>query len=91
MAAGYQIRDQSGIYFITFAVVEWVDVFTRKDYANLLVESLQYPAVSGVFHLTPSILPQQLPQLYHAAGATSPSQNTRIFLISTFFRAWAKS
>jgi putative transposase len=37
-----QIRDQNGIYFITFAVVEWVDVFTRKDYANLVVESLQY-------------------------------------------------
>jgi len=23
-------------------VVEWVDVFTRKDYANLVIESLQY-------------------------------------------------
>ena len=42
MQSGYQIRDQNGIYFITFAVVEWVDVFTRKDYANLEVESLQY-------------------------------------------------
>jgi len=42
MQGGYQIRDQNGIYFITFAVVEWVDVFTRKDYANLVVESLQY-------------------------------------------------
>lgn len=30
------------MYFITFAVVEWVDVFTRKEYPNLVVESLQY-------------------------------------------------
>ena len=42
MQGGYQIRDQNGIYFITFAVVEWVNVFTWKDYANLVVESLQY-------------------------------------------------
>jgi len=60
MAAGYQIRDQNEIQFITFAVVEWVAVFTRKDYANLVVESLQccqkekglIPAALEVFHLT---------------------------------------
>jgi hypothetical protein len=28
---GYKIRNQAAIHFITFAVVEWVDVFTRKD------------------------------------------------------------
>ncbi len=39
---GYKIRDQQGIYFITFAVVEWVDVFTRKEYANIIIESLRY-------------------------------------------------
>ncbi len=39
---GYKIRDQKGIYFITFAVVEWIDVFTRKKYANIVIESLSY-------------------------------------------------
>jgi putative transposase len=42
MTAGYQIRNQAGIYFVTFAVVEWVDVFTRKEYAYLVVESLKF-------------------------------------------------
>ncbi len=28
---GYKIRNKEGIHFITFAVVEWVDVFTRKE------------------------------------------------------------
>jgi hypothetical protein len=37
---GYQIRDQYAIHFITFAVVEWVDVFTRRDYADIVLESL---------------------------------------------------
>lgn len=39
---GYKIRDQQGIYFITFAVVEWVDVFTRKEYADIIIENLRY-------------------------------------------------
>ncbi len=40
--AGYQIRDQFKVHFITFSVVEWVDVFTRALYADILVESLRY-------------------------------------------------
>ncbi|MCX2742681.1 transposase [Mangrovivirga sp. M17] len=40
MDKGYKIRDQNGLYFVTFAVVEWVDVFTRKEYADIVVESL---------------------------------------------------
>jgi REP element-mobilizing transposase RayT len=39
---GYKIRDQYAIHFITFSVVEWIDLFTRKDYANIVVDSLNY-------------------------------------------------
>ncbi len=39
---GYKIGNQSAIHFITFATVEWVDVFTRKQYANIIVDSLKY-------------------------------------------------
>ena len=39
---GYRIRDKEGAHFITFAVIEWVDVFTRKDYRDIVVESLKY-------------------------------------------------
>lgn len=42
MHSGYRIRNQESIHFITFAVVEWVDVFTRKEYAEIIVESLEY-------------------------------------------------
>ncbi len=41
-STGYKIDDQNGIYFITFAVVEWVDVFTREEYKLILLNSLQY-------------------------------------------------
>ncbi|MFC6997341.1 REP-associated tyrosine transposase [Rufibacter roseus] len=42
MQAGYQIRNQQEIHFLTFAVVEWVDVFTRREYAEVVVESLRF-------------------------------------------------
>jgi REP element-mobilizing transposase RayT len=37
---GYKIRNQEGIYFITFAVVEWIDVFSRKEYRDIVINSL---------------------------------------------------
>ena len=39
---GYQIRDQFAVHFITFSVVQWADVFTRSEYADIVVESLQF-------------------------------------------------
>lgn len=39
---GYKIRNQEGLHFITFAVVEWVDVFTRQQYRDILIASLAY-------------------------------------------------
>lgn len=38
----YYITDQHGIYFLTFTVVEWVDIFTRKDYKLIITDSLNY-------------------------------------------------
>jgi putative transposase len=40
--AGYKIRNTKEIHFITFAVVEWVDVFTRKEYRDILLDSIRY-------------------------------------------------
>ncbi|HLG39063.1 MAG TPA: transposase [Chitinophagaceae bacterium] len=39
---GYKIRNQQAIHFITFAVVDWVDVFTRKEYRDIVLESIKY-------------------------------------------------
>ena len=30
------------MYFVTFAVIEWIDVFTRQEYRDLLLDSLRY-------------------------------------------------
>lgn len=42
MGYAYKIHDQQGTYFITCTVHQWVDVFTRSCYSDIIVESLQY-------------------------------------------------
>ena len=42
MSTKYKIRDQTKLHFITFSVVEWVDLFTRTIYKNVLINSLTY-------------------------------------------------
>ncbi|MDA0196650.1 MAG: transposase [Bacteroidetes bacterium] len=39
---GYKISDQNAVHFITFSVVQWVDVITRKEYCDIVVESLKF-------------------------------------------------
>jgi len=39
---GYRIWNKEGIHFITFAVVEWVDVFTRNEYREIVLDSIRY-------------------------------------------------
>jgi putative transposase len=38
----YYIRDQNAIYFLTFTVVRWLDVFSRMNHKTAIVDSLNY-------------------------------------------------
>lgn len=42
MPTGYQIKDQSAAYYLTFQVVYWVDLFTRPVYRNVVIDSLRF-------------------------------------------------
>ncbi|MFP4024291.1 MAG: REP-associated tyrosine transposase [Thiohalospira sp.] len=42
MSTGYQIKDQEAAYYLTFQVVFWIDIFTRKVYRDIIIESLKY-------------------------------------------------
>lgn len=42
MSRNYKFNNPEGIYFISFAVVEWLDVFTRNEYKNIIIDSLHY-------------------------------------------------
>lgn len=38
----YRIRKQDAVYFLTFTVTDWVDVFTRLNYKTIIVDALKY-------------------------------------------------
>jgi REP element-mobilizing transposase RayT len=42
MKEGYVIRDRTKAHFITATVVDWVDVFSRKNYRDTVIECLNF-------------------------------------------------
>ena len=38
----FKIRNQFNAYFLTFTVVGWVDIFSRKQCRDILIDSLKY-------------------------------------------------
>jgi putative transposase len=42
MSEKYQIRDSQQLYFVSFATINWIDVFTRREYNDIVVDSLRY-------------------------------------------------
>jgi hypothetical protein len=37
MSTKYKFEDQNKIYFVSFAVVDWIDVFVRPFYKDIFV------------------------------------------------------
>lgn len=42
MSTGYQIKNQEGLYFLTFQVINWIDIFTRSIYKDIIIDNLRY-------------------------------------------------
>ena len=42
MSTKYKFIETNGIYFVSFATVSWVDVFTRLAYMEIFIESVRY-------------------------------------------------
>jgi len=42
MSRKYKFHDQANLYFISFATVNWIDLFTRPLYKDIFAESLKF-------------------------------------------------
>jgi putative transposase len=38
----YKIIDQTALYFVTFTVIHWLDVFIRREYRDIFLDSIRY-------------------------------------------------
>ena len=41
-ADGYKIRDQHGLYFLTFTIVGWIDLFSRQIYRDIFIKNMKH-------------------------------------------------
>ena len=42
MSRGYKFREQDQLYFISFAVVNWIDLFIRDEYKHIMLDSWRH-------------------------------------------------
>lgn len=42
MSEKYKMDDPEGIYFLTMTVVNWIDLYTRKELKHVVVDALNY-------------------------------------------------
>jgi putative transposase len=48
---GYIIYDQQAIYYMTFTIIGWIDVFSRQAYRDIVIDSLKFCQKSKGLHL----------------------------------------
>ena len=39
MSTKYKFNDQYELYFVSFSVVNWIDLFIRNEYKDIMIES----------------------------------------------------
>jgi len=42
LAHKYTFHDQQELYFVTFTVIKWIDIFTRDDYRLIFADSIRH-------------------------------------------------
>ena len=68
----YKILDQNGLNFITFSIVDWIDLFTRPVYAEIILESLDYCRANKDLRVHAYVI---MPSHAHLIVSTSDQQD----------------
>lgn len=42
MSRKFKKWDQDKLYFVTFTVIQWLDIFIRREYRDIFLDSLRY-------------------------------------------------
>jgi REP element-mobilizing transposase RayT len=75
MSRNYKFHKPEAAYFVSFAVVEWLDVFTRNEYKNILIDSLNYcQKEKGMEIYAWCIMTNHVHLVFRAVGDISPEQ-----------------
>lgn len=87
MSRNHKFFNPDGVYFISFAVVEWLDVFTRNEYKTILTDSLRYcQQKKGMEIFAWCVMTNHVHLVFRSAGEQKPE-----LLIGDFKRFTSKA
>ncbi len=72
MSTKYHFTDNDQIYFITATTVDWVDIFTRNIYRDILIDSLRYCQAYQGLHIHAWVL---MTNHFHMLFYVEPNRN----------------
>jgi len=73
MSRNYKFYNPEGVYFISFAVVDWLDVFIRNEYKNIIIDSLHYcQKEKGMEIFAWCIMTSHIHLIFRSAGKQKP-------------------
>ena len=80
----YKILDQNGLNFLTLTIVEWIDLFTRPVYSDIVIESLRYcQKEKGLMAFGYVIMPSHLHLIVRTDNTTGLSLLSHNVLLAT--------
>ena len=82
MSSNYKFYNPQGAYFVSFAIVEWLNVFSNDIYTSILLESLSFcQTKKGMELYAWCIMPNHLHLVFRSIGGQNPE-----FLLGDFKR-----
>lgn len=86
MSRNYKFRNPDAAYFVSFAVVYWLDVFTKNVYKHILIDSLHYCQThKGMELFAWCIMTNHVHLVYRCTGSFQPQ-----FVLGDFKRFTSK-
>ncbi len=80
MGFKYNVTDQEGIYFVTTTVVGWIDAFTRRELAEVVIASLSFcQQKKGLIIYAWCLMPNHLHMIVSASAGGRLSDIMRDF------------
>ncbi len=75
MSRNYKFHNPEGVYFVSFAVVGWIDVFTRNEYKDILLDNLTFcQANKGMEIFAWCIMTNHIHLVFRSTGTKRPEQ-----------------
>ena len=75
MSRNYKFRNPKALYFVSFAVINWLDVFTENLYKDILLDSLRYSQEKkGMEIIAWCIMPDHVHLIFRSTGNIKPEQ-----------------